>query len=390
MSKPRPKKLPGIYIHIPFCKQACSYCDFYFKTRQQLLQPFTDALEKEILSYRNSPFSHLPVQTIYIGGGTPSLLNQSQLEQIFSAMQNVFQLEPLEVTMELNPDDVTVSYLKMIRNFGVDRASMGVQSFQSEILEFMNRTHNRNEALHALEALRTNGFPSFTADLIYGNPNQPLSMLEEDIRQLLEFNPPHISAYSLTIEPKTRLGKQVELGRIQPPDDEIVSEHSDLLYNLLGDAGIHQYEVSNYAKPGKEAIHNSSYWSHQNYLGFGPSAHSFWWDDDNSRTAMRWQNRADLKFYLKNKPGDIQTDQEELDLHTLAEERLMMALRTKAGISLEELEQRYDFSFTENQLGYISRQIQKDTMSRTKNRLKMTRQGLKISDFLLVDLLSRG
>jgi len=381
--------LSGIYIHIPFCKQACSYCDFYFKTRQQLLQPFTDALENEILSFQNSSFTRSQISTIYIGGGTPSLLNERQLEQIFSALNKVFRLEPDEVTMELNPDDVTPGYLKMIRNFGVGRASMGVQSFQGEILEFMHRAHNRNEALFALEALQTTGFPTYTADLIYGNPGQTLSMLEQDIRQLLVFDPPHISAYSLTIEPKTRLGKQVQLGRIDPPGDVTVSEHSDLLYDLLEEAGMIQYEVSNYAKPGKEAVHNSNYWNHKNYLGFGPSAHSFWWDDEGT-TAKRWQNRADLTGYIENEPKKIQTENEILDLHTLAEERLMLALRTKEGISLEELEQRYDFSFTENQLGYISGQIHKGTISRTKNRLKMTRQGLKISDFLLVDLLSRG
>ena len=379
--------MSGIYIHIPFCKQACSYCDFYFVTRQKLLDPFVEALVKEIRFYQNSNFVQEPVQTIYIGGGTPSLLNENQLGQIFSAIHDVFLLDLKEVTMELNPDDVTTGYLKMIRRFGVHRASMGVQSFQEEILNFMHRAHNKTEALHALEALQATGFPSFTADLIYGNPGQTLSMLEQDIRQLLEFDPPHISAYSLTVEPKTRLGKQVELGRIEPPKDDTLAEHSDLIYNLLEDAGIHQYEVSNYAKPGKKAVHNSSYWNHKNYLGLGPAAHSFWRDEN---TAKRWKNRPDIKHYLENDPAEYSDERENLDRQTLAEERLMLGLRTVEGVSLQEMKQQYGFKISDRQLAFISGQSERGTMELNNHQLKMTREGLKISDLLLVGLLSRG
>jgi oxygen-independent coproporphyrinogen III oxidase len=379
--------LSGIYIHIPFCKQACSYCDFYFVTRQKLLNPFVDSLVKEIRFFEGSKFVQEPVQTIYIGGGTPSLLNEEQLGRIFSAVHDVFHLDLKEVTMELNPDDVTPAYLKMIQRFGVDRASMGVQSFQEEILTFMHRAHNQTEALQALEALQATGFPSFTADLIYGNPGQTLAMLEQDIAQLLKFDPPHISAYSLTVEPKTRLGKQVELGRIEPPDDEIVSEHSDILYNLLEGAGIHQYEVSNYAKPGKEAVHNSSYWNHENYLGFGPAAHSFWREEN---SAIRWKNRPDIKHYLEHDPPEYTVEEENLDGQTLAEERLMLGLRTVEGVSLREMKQKYGFEFSDRQLAFITGQSQSGTMEVSEHQLKMTREGLKISDLLLVDLLSRG
>ena len=379
--------LSGIYIHIPFCKQACSYCDFYFVTRQKLLSPFVDSLIKEIRFYKGSKFVQEPVQTIYIGGGTPSLLNEEQLGRIFSAIHDVFHLDLKEVTMELNPDDVTPAYLKMIQRFGVDRASMGVQSFQEEILTFMHRAHNQTEALQALEALQATGFPSFTADLIYGNPGQTLAMLEQDITQLLKFDPPHISAYSLTVEPKTRLGKQVELGRIEPPDDETVSEHSDLLYNLLKGAGIHQYEVSNYAKPGKKAVHNSSYWNHKNYLGLGPAAHSFWRDEN---TAKRWKNRPDIKHYLGYDPAEYAVEEENLDRQTLAEERLMLGLRTVEGVSLQEMKQQYGFKISDRQLAFISGQSERGTMELNNHQLKMTREGLKISDLLLVDLLSRG
>jgi oxygen-independent coproporphyrinogen III oxidase len=379
--------MPGLYIHIPFCKQACSYCDFYFLTKQELRQPFVDALLKEIKSYKDSEFTEKPIKTIYIGGGTPSLLSEAQLESIFDELGNVFKLSPEEVTMELNPDDVSTEYLRQIKSVGVNRASMGVQSFHSEILDFMHRAHNSDEAIAALEALQKADFPSFTADLIYGNPGQSLEMLEWDIVQLLQFDPPHISAYSLTIESNTRLGKQVELGRIDPPDDESVADHFDLVYNTLAKSGIEQYEVSNFSKPGKEAVHNSNYWRHENYLGLGPSAHSFWWKKDK---ASRWKNRSDLRHYLQYKREDYREDFENLDKHSLAEERIMLGLRTKWGVSVKELNQKYGYQFNSAQFEWIQDQVQKGTFIKSDEAVIMSSEGLKISDHLIVELLKRG
>lgn len=379
--------MSGIYIHIPFCKQACSYCDFYFLTRGELRQPFVDALLSEISSYKNSAFTNETVRTIYMGGGTPSLLNQSQLESIYTALFDVFDIDADEITMELNPDDVTTEYLSMIQDLGVDRASMGVQSFDKKILEFMHRAHSPEEAFAALEALQKTGFPSFTADLIYGNPGQSTETLERDIDKLLSFNPPHISAYSLTVEPKTRLGKQVELGRIDPPDDDLVSKQFDLVRNKLAESGIEQYEVSNFAKPGKEAVHNSNYWKHENYIGLGPSAHSFWWDESG---ATRWQNEADLKNYLNSNPENYRDGEEKLSNATLSEERLMLGLRTKWGVSEETLKTKYHYEFSESQQNWIEKQVQKGFMKREHKNLKMTPEGLKISDHLIVDLLTKS
>lgn len=377
--------MSGIYIHIPFCKQACSYCDFYFLTRGELRQPFVDALLLEIESYQDSKFTKETVQTIYLGGGTPSLLNQQQLEGIFEALNDIFDIDAVEITMELNPDDVTPEYLSMIQNLGVDRASMGIQSFDKKLLEFMHRAHDPEEAFAALNALQQTGFPAFTTDLIYGNPGQLMETLERDIDKLLSFDPPHISAYSLTVEPNTRLGKQVELGRIKPPDDDHVSEQFDLVRNKLAQAGIEQYEVSNFSKPGLEAVHNSNYWSHVNYIGLGPSAHSFWWD---VMGASRWQNQANLKKYLDGKPGDYREGEENLSKNTLAEERLMLGLRTKWGVSEENLKSKYEYIFSDSQSEWINHQVEKGFMNREKATLKMTPDGLKISDHLIVDLLS--
>jgi len=377
--------MSGIYIHIPFCKQACSYCDFYFLTRTELRQPFVNALVTEIESYQDSKFAQETVRTIYLGGGTPSLLNQSQLESIFEALHDRFNIDTLEVTMELNPDDVSSEYLSMIQNLGVDRASMGVQSFDKELLEFMHRAHDPEEAFAALNALQQTGFPTFTADLIYGNPGQSDRTLKRDIDNLLSYNPPHISAYALTVEPNTRLGKQVELGRIKPPDDDRVSEQFDLVRDKLAEAGIEQYEVSNFSISGKEAVHNSNYWNHESYIGFGPSAHSFWWDDSG---ASRWQNQANLKKYLDGKPGEYREGEEKLSKNTLAEERLMLGLRTKWGVSKNILKEKYEYEFTDSQQEWIESQVEKGFMIRKNGFLKMTPRGFKISDHLIVDLLA--
>lgn len=374
--------MSGIYLHIPFCKQACSYCDFYFVTRTDQSNVFVESLIEEIKSYSGTSYVEEPVQTIYIGGGTPSLLSLSQIEQILMALTNTFRLDLEEVTLEMNPDDVTAEYLDGLRELGVNRASMGVQSFNPELLTFMNRAHNREEALECLEILSKSGFQTFTVDLIYGNPGQTLEQLEADIDQLLEFDPVHISAYSLTIEPNTRLGKQVKLGRIIPQEDDKVADHFSLLNTMLGKAGIHRYEVSNYSQAGHEAIHNSNYWQHENYLGMGPGAHSFWW----SEAARRWNNKSDLKAYLAD-PKTIKQNVEKLTLGQLAEERLMMGLRTREGVSLEELKNRYHYELNKRQLSYLEKRADEGKVL-IDGSTKLTDKGIVIADAIILDLIT--
>ena len=380
--------MAGIYIHIPFCKQACSYCDFYFITRKKLIDPFVDSLIKEIQSYRGTLYSNEIIETIYLGGGTPSQLSPDQLKRIFDALEESFFLQPVEVTMEMNPDDVTPDYLKSLSDLGINRASMGVQSFNEKLLKFMHRAHTKSEALKALESLQTAGFPTFTADLIYGNPGQTLEMLDDDISQLLQFDPPHISAYSLTVEPQTRLGKQVKLGRISPPEDELVAEHFDLISERFSSAGIERYEVSNFSKPGKEAVHNSNYWKHENYLGLGPSAHSFWFLDDGG--GLRWENQSDIKKYMDDLSDEISTEPEKLSMFSLAEERLMLGLRTKWGVEFDELKTRYNYKLNRKQESWMEYQKEQGMLKTDGNVLRFTSEGLKIADLLIVDLLSKS
>lgn len=378
--------MSGLYIHIPFCKQACSYCDFYFVTRQEYIQDFVDELIREIQAKKNTRFTEDPVQTIYFGGGTPSLLKPAQIGAILSSIENVFDLEPGEITLEMNPDDVSKEYLSDLKAAGINRASMGVQSFDQDLLNFMHRAHSAEEAQRCLELLQHSDFNVFTVDLIYGNPGQSLKKLEKDIDTILSFDPPHISAYSLTIEPQTRLGKQVKLGRVIPPEDDTVAQHFDLVVNKLEKAGIKQYEVSNYARPGNEALHNSNYWSHVNYLGLGPGAHSFWWNADKI-SARRWSNKPDLKSYL-NQEWNEPADDEELYLKELAEERLMLGLRTSKGVSLETLKKRYQFAFGTEQLEYIERLKHAGKMNMDE-RIYLTKEGLKVADAILLDILTK-
>lgn len=475
--------MAGIYLHIPFCKQACSYCDFYFITSLQYRDAFVNRMVREIRSYRNTPFVEHTFETIYLGGGTPSVLSVDQIDRILQTIRETFPIEPKEVTMEMNPDNVTTDYLNGLLNVGIQRASMGVQSFQPDLLEFMHRAHDRREALECFEILSKTGFPSYSVDLIYGNPNQTLDQLDRDLDQLITFDPPHVSAYSLTIEPDTRLGKQHELGRLDPLPDENVAEHFERVVKRLEEAGMYQYEVSNFSKPGSEALHNSGYWTHENYLGMGPAAHSFWWPEGQDR-AVRWENKPDIRSYLseevmqehKKRPADSslqkhssqhssilsapgkpsrhrkydsnytpdssgqqkeadnksesdmnlqnagdasedrpadratgatdsedadsrshdseatrcptpQREEEFLSLDQLAEERIMMGLRTRSGVTQRELEQTYQYKLNNNQRNYLQRKMNEGKL-RSKDPIRLSREGLKIADSIILDLVS--
>lgn len=373
--------MSGIYIHIPFCKQACSYCDFYFVTRTTEREAFVNRLIDEIKSYRDTEFTHETIETIYFGGGTPSLLKAKEVEQILKALDEVFDLKTQEITFEMNPDDVTAKYLAALMDIGINRASMGIQTFQPELLRFMNRAHSSEEALNCLEILSQSGFKSFTVDLIYGNPDQSLDQLNDDIDILLQFDPPHVSAYSLTIEPRTKLGKQLELGRITKPKDDKVADHFDLINKRFHEHGIERYEVSNYSKPGQEAVHNSNYWEHENYLGLGPGAHSFWWGNE----AFRWENAPDLRGYLR---GDKITGQKEkLSHEQLAEERLLMGLRTRKGITFRGLEENYYYRLTERQKKYLHER-REEGKAQLNESISLTNKGIKIADAIILDLVT--
>lgn len=377
--------MAGIYVHVPFCKQACSYCDFYFVTQTELIQSFVDALIFEIKSWENHSVFNQNLRTLYFGGGTPSRLEKQHWTQIFEAFEPILKKNHIEeITVEVNPDDVSESYLETLKSVGVTRLSMGVQSFNEPLLRFMNRAHSANEAKNAIHLIKQADFKSYTLDMIYGNPNQSLDDLSTDLDTFLSFNPPHISAYSLTIEPRTRLGKALELGRLKATDEEMLADHFVLVRNRLEQAGFIAYEVSNFAQKGHQAVHNSNYWKHESYIGFGPGAHSFLWK--NETTATRWQHAADLKKYIINPLQKV--DDLELNLAELAEERLLIGLRTLEGISLEEMEKRYSYRLNSSQFDFLKRYEELGFLNLKYNHIHLNRNGLLLADKIVLELIS--
>ena len=403
--------MSGIYVHIPFCKQACSYCDFYFVTKSDQKENFVQALIAEIATLEGQVFTEEVVRSVYFGGGTPSLLSADQLGRIIFELERVFRLELDELTIEMNPDNVTPYYLKSLKACGFDRISMGVQSFSEKSLNFMNRAHDRTQALQALEDIVTSSFKNYTVDLIYGQPDQTSAELQEDIDQLMVFNPPHISAYALTIEHNTRLAKQVELGRVKPADDDDVADQMDLLAKILGNYGFNRYEVNSFAKERFQARHNQIYWTHGNYLGLGPGAHSFWWPktpvekerlmgydmgffrglSSEQPTALRWSNPKDFTGYIHKKneyQKSIYTLVESISELSLAEEYMWLGLRTSRGFDRNLLAERYNYKCDAKQQKRLESLVKDGKIRQSGESFSLTREGVRIADYIALDLLS--
>lgn len=322
--------MAGIYIHIPFCKQACTYCDFHFSTtfasyRKRLIK----AMQKELVMRSNE----LPGEvfaTIYFGGGTPSLLTEEELSALLTTVKKHYTLDLKEVTLEANPDDITPEKLLIWKNAGIDRLSIGVQSFMEEDLKWMKRAHNAQEAHKALRNAKTAQF-KITLDLIYGLPNRSLAEWNQNITTALSYNPEHISAYCLTVEDKTALAHLVKTKKIPLVSDDEQAKQFEQLIQRLAENGYEQYEISNFAKDGAYAIHNSNYWLGVPYLGIGPSAHSY---DGTNRS---W-NIANNQRYIQCIETNEQVDElEELTPKDQFNEYVLTRLRTKWGISLEDL-----------------------------------------------------
>lgn len=413
--------MSGIYIHVPFCKQACTYCDFYFETSRKHRAGFVEALKREIAWEARSTgrLQQEAISTIYLGGGTPSVLEPGEIGEILAALGQVAHIsEGAEITLEMNPDDVQPGKLNAMMDAGINRFSMGVQTFNEQRLRFMNRAHSRGEALTALEALAQSGCKSWTADLIYGNPGQTEADLAEDVMTLLRFRPPHVSAYSLTVEPHTRLGSMVRKNLVKPAEDDLVARHMNLIVQRFREHGLMRYETSNYARSGHESRHNAAYWRHINYLGFGPSAHSFWWEQGDGiaapTTGLRWRNRPRLDAYINTSSYDadeqnapvFREEAERIGLHELAEERLLIGLRTRGGVASDELKRRYGYAFSERQWQYL-RQMQKEgyiiiqepetavakyapAADEAPAAITLSETGMLMADYLALELITRG
>lgn len=324
--------MAGIYLHIPFCQKACIYCDFHFSTLLKKKEAITEAIVKE-LKLRRAYLENKPVETIYFGGGTPTLLKHSQFERIFDEIFKEFKvIEFPEITVEANPDDITADKLNSLKSFGVNRLSIGVQSFFDEHLKFFNRSHNSNQAFNAVKTAQNLGIDNITLDLIYGFPQLTENQLEENLNKIDSLQVPHVSTYSLTVEPKTALHHLISKGKAPNLDDEVAAKHFELVRNFLKTKGFHHYEISNFGKPQFYSNHNSNYWLGKPYLGVGPSAHSY---NLNTRS---W-NVANNSSYLKQLAANKLPHQEEtLSTKDKFNEFILTGLRTKWGITFEGLQ----------------------------------------------------
>jgi len=340
--------MSGIYIHIPFCKQACHYCDFHFSTSMKKKDEMVLALVKEI-EMRKKEFENELVETIYFGGGTPSRMPIADLRlQLDAIYENYKVAENPEITLEANPDDLSEEYLIALSKIGINRLSIGIQSFFEEDLVMMNRAHNSQEAKKCL-ALATQYFDNISLDLIYGIPNMSNEKWKQNIEMALSFGIPHISSYALTVEPKTALNKLIQNGKIDQPKDEVAEAHFQILVETLEANGFIHYELSNFGKENYFSKNNSAYWLGKKYIGIGPSAHSY---DGVSRSWNVSNNSIYLKSLEENKlPNEI----EILSKTDRYNEYIMTGLRTIWGVSLERIEQEFGNEY----LDYLHKQAQK-------------------------------
>lgn len=373
--------MAGIYLHIPFCKTRCIYCDFYSTTRNDLRQRYVRALCRELV-LRRDYLRGATVETVYFGGGTPSQLTEKDFESIFQTLQDVYGLEHArEITLEANPDDLTDDYVQLLRHFPFNRISMGIQTFDEQTLQLLQRRHTATQAIEAVQRCRQAGFNNLSIDLIYGLPGETEEKWKHDLQEAVNLHPEHISAYHLTYEEGTPLYRLRETHRVNEVNEEDSLRFFTLLVQTLREAGYVHYEISNFCLPGHHARHNTAYWQGIPYLGCGPSAHSF---DTHNR---EW-NTASLETYIEGMRQDKRYfETEALDDNTRYNEYVMTGLRTRWGISLEKI----STDFGVRKLNYLRQMalphIQRGKLVEKDGNLRLTEEGIFTSDDILSDLM---
>lgn len=371
--------MAGIYIHIPFCKKKCTYCDFHFSTTfESYRKEMIFALCHEI-EMRLSDKKPTNIKTIYFGGGTPSLLNAEDWSHLSSTLKQFCVIDDLlEFTIEANPDDITKENLMLWKVLGINRLSVGVQSFRQEDLVWMNRAHTADESLRCIELAQQFGFQNLTIDLMYGLPNQGIEIWEDQLHKVGELGVSHVSAYCLTVEERTALQKRVDLGDLIIPDDELVEQQFQTLIKVLKSYGLEQYEISNFAKPGHEAIHNSNYWLGEPYLGIGPSAHGF-------DGANRYWNIANNSAYIHAlKEETLPQTMESLTPKDRFNELILTGLRTKWGVELSKLNALIPID--EEYQKMIDNFVESGVLVRSGDTLKLSQQARIKADYYSSEL----
>ena len=371
--------MAAIYFHIPFCKQACHYCNFHFSTSLKHKDALLTAMKKELIMRKAElPVDHL--QSIYFGGGTPSILTHQNVDELLSAVAQHYSFcDDIEITLEMNPDDCDIKYLKKIKAAGVNRLSIGVQSFIERDLKQMNRVHSAEEALSAIEKVATT-FTNYSLDLIYGMPDSSLSEWERNLATALSFSPPHLSSYALTVEPKTVLAKHVNSGGIRLLAEEEVARQFDYMVNALTEAAYVHYELSSFGKPGYFSKNNTAYWEGKPYLGIGPSAHSFY------NQQRSWNSANNPKYLTAIKNGQLPIERENLSEVDQYNEYVMTGLRTIRGVDLLYIQSRFGDRFARLFEAQVEQHLLKQNLYWDGDVVKVTKKARFLVDGIASDL----
>jgi oxygen-independent coproporphyrinogen III oxidase len=371
--------MAGIYFHIPFCKQACHYCDFHFSTSLTHQDDMIAAMRDELV-LRKEYLLQRPIETIYFGGGTPSILSTVHLESLFQTLNKHYPISPgAEITLEANPDDLTREKLEYWKKLGINRLSIGVQTFPDSLLMQLNRAHQAYQAIDAIGLARDSGFRNVSLDLIYALPGSTTAHLETDIQQALELAPQHISIYGLTIEEKTAFGQWFRKGKLKTVSEKEEVSQFELLMDQLPRAGYEQYEISNFAKEGFQARHNSNYWKGEWYLGIGPSAHSF------QETSRQFNIPNNAQYVASLKEGKIPATVEQLSSTNQINEYLFTRLRTKWGIDLSELKSLWGYDLAFEQSESLNLYLKDSYLHQQGSIITLTRKGKLVADEIASD-----
>ncbi|MEO8766267.1 MAG: radical SAM family heme chaperone HemW [Ginsengibacter sp.] len=379
--------MSGIYIHIPFCKQACNYCNFHFSTSLQLKDEMMEALVKEIslsaLASWESGGEKENIATIYFGGGTPSLPGDIEIKKLLDSVKgNYLVSNDAEVTLEANPDDINAKKLSAWRDAGINRLSIGIQSFYENDLQWMNRIHSSKQALECITLAKDAGFENFSADLIYGTPGLTDEDWKINVDQLLALETPHIACYALTVEPNTALQKMIHLKKKAGLDTDQQARQFLLLMKWMKNAGYEHYEISNFAKPGYRSRHNSSYWQGKKYTGIGPSAHSY------DGTTRKWNISNNAVYINSVRKNTIPFEEEKLTDVQRLNEYVMISLRTMEGLDLDTIEKKFSRAESERIKSSVKGYLEKKWILLIDEKIMLTDEGKLFADGIASDLFS--
>ena len=373
----------GVYVHIPFCRSKCQYCDFAsYAGREEMREAYVDALGVETLVRgQEMVLKHGRPETVYVGGGTPTALSGEQLGTVVALLKSVFGTAP-EFTMEVNPGTVDGSLLKKLREWGVNRLSIGVQSFDDNLLKRLGRIHTAAQAEEAVKLAREAGFDNLSLDLMYGLPGQTMEMLQASVDTAMALEPEHISIYGLQVEEGTPFFREQEAGALNVPENEVTEAMYDYLTDFLPEQGYRRYEISNYAKPGRESRHNLSYWQDVPYLGLGSAAHSY-------LDGMRLENVADLDEYISTiKSGSLplRSEEDPSEQHHM-EEFAFLALRTAKGIDKKKFKDTFKQELRSVYGKKINRLVRQGLLKETKKNIALTKEGAKVGNQVFAEFL---